>query len=46
VRVEILEALAVTASARATDELRRAARHRILERLHEPDLAPQQTRDG
>jgi 1-acyl-sn-glycerol-3-phosphate acyltransferase len=46
VRVEILEPLPVPASARATDELRREARHRILERLDEPDLAPQQTRDG
>jgi 1-acyl-sn-glycerol-3-phosphate acyltransferase len=45
VRVEILEPLAVPASARATDELRREARHRILDRLDEPDLAPQQTRD-
>ena len=46
VRVEILEPLTVPESARAADELRVAARRRILSRLDEPDLAPQQTRDG
>ena len=46
VRVEILEPLTVPESARAADELRVAARRQILSRLDEPDLAPQQTRDG
>jgi 1-acyl-sn-glycerol-3-phosphate acyltransferase len=46
VRVEILEPLTVPASARAADELRRAARQRILERSDEPDLAPPQTREA
>jgi 1-acyl-sn-glycerol-3-phosphate acyltransferase len=41
VRVEILEPMPVPASAHAADELRRAARARILSRLDEPDLAPQ-----
>jgi 1-acyl-sn-glycerol-3-phosphate acyltransferase len=45
VRVEILAPLTVPASARAADELRRATRQRILERLDEPDLAPPQTRE-
>ena len=40
VRVEILEPMPVPASARAADELRVAARRRILSRLEEPDLAP------
>ena len=46
VRVEILAPIPVPASPRAGDELRRAARRRILERLDEPDLSPQQTREG
>ena len=46
VRVEILAPIPVPASPRAGDELRREARRRILERLDEPDLAPQQTREG
>ena len=46
VRIEILEPVAVPAAARAADELRVAARRRILARLDEPDVALQQTRDG
>lgn len=46
VRVEILEPLPLPASARGADELRRAAWQRILGRLDEPDLAPEQTREG
>jgi 1-acyl-sn-glycerol-3-phosphate acyltransferase len=44
-RVEVLESMPAPASTRAADELRVAARRRILSRLDEPDLAPQQTRD-
>jgi 1-acyl-sn-glycerol-3-phosphate acyltransferase len=46
VRVEILEPVPVPESAGAADELRVAARRRILSRLDEPDLAPQQTREA
>ncbi len=46
VRVEILDPIAVSDTANAADALRREARRRILQRLDEPDLAPQQTRDG
>jgi 1-acyl-sn-glycerol-3-phosphate acyltransferase len=46
VRVEILAPIPVPDSAKAGDTLRREARRRILERLDEPDLAPQQTREG
>jgi 1-acyl-sn-glycerol-3-phosphate acyltransferase len=41
IRVEILQPVAVPASAHATEELRRAARAAILSQLDEPDLAPQ-----
>lgn len=44
VRVEILEPIAVPASASAADDLRRAARAAILSQLGEPDLAPQPAR--
>jgi len=44
IRVEILEPVAVPASAHATEELRRVARAAILSRLEEPDLAPQPAR--
>lgn len=40
VRVEVLEPITVPDSARATDELRAAARREILARIDEPDLAP------
>ncbi len=46
VRVEILDPIVVSDTANAADALRREARRRILQRLDEPDLAPQQTRDG
>jgi len=46
VRVEILDPIAVSDTANAADALRREARRLILQRLDEPDLAPQQTRDG
>ena len=46
VRVEILDPIALSDTANATDALRREARRLILQRLDEPDLAPQQTRDG
>jgi len=46
VRVEVLAPIEAPDSPRAADELRVAARHRILSRLDEPDLAPQQTREG
>jgi len=46
VRVEILDPIARSDTANATDALRREARRLILQRLDEPDLAPQQTRDG
>jgi 1-acyl-sn-glycerol-3-phosphate acyltransferase len=46
VRVEVLAPIDVPDSARAADELRVAARRRILSRLDEPDLAPQQTGEG
>ena len=47
VQVEILDPLeASPASRRAVDELRRDARHRILARLDEPDLAPEQVHAG
>jgi 1-acyl-sn-glycerol-3-phosphate acyltransferase len=46
IRVEVLEPISVPGSARAADDLRRAARQRIAARLDEPDLAPQQTREG
>ena len=46
VRVEILDPIAVPEAANAADALRREARRLILQRLDEPDLAPQQTRDG
>jgi 1-acyl-sn-glycerol-3-phosphate acyltransferase len=46
VRVEMLAPIPVPDSPRAGDELRREARRRMLERLAEPDLAPQQTREG
>jgi 1-acyl-sn-glycerol-3-phosphate acyltransferase len=45
-RVEILESLPLPASARGAAELCREARQRILGRLEEPDLAPEQTREG
>jgi hypothetical protein len=41
IRVEILEPIAVPASAHAADELRSAARRRMVARLDEPDLAQQ-----
>ena len=46
VRVEILDPIALSDTANAADALRREARRLILQRLDEPDLAPQQTRDG
>ena len=46
VRVEILDPIALSDTANAADTLRREARRLILQRLDEPDLAPQQTRDG
>jgi 1-acyl-sn-glycerol-3-phosphate acyltransferase len=47
VTVEILEPLGAPAASRhAVNELRRESRRRILARLEEPDLAPQQTRVG
>ena len=46
IRVEVLDPISVAASARAADDLRRAARQRIAAGLDEPDLAPQQTREG
>jgi 1-acyl-sn-glycerol-3-phosphate acyltransferase len=46
VRVEVLEPLAPPRSPRPVDELRRDARRRMLARLDEPDLAPEQTRAG
>jgi len=46
VRVEILDPITVPETANAADALRCEARRRILQRLDEPDLAPQQTRDG
>jgi 1-acyl-sn-glycerol-3-phosphate acyltransferase len=46
VTIEILAPLPVPEGADAVDELRREARRRILERLDEPDLAPQQTSRG
>jgi 1-acyl-sn-glycerol-3-phosphate acyltransferase len=46
VRVEILDPIAPSDTANAADALRREARRLILQRLDEPDLAPQQTRDG
>ena len=46
IRVEVLDPIGVPVSARSADDLRRAARQRIAARLDEPDLAPQQTREG
>ena len=46
VRVEILDPIALSDTANAADALRREARRLILQRLDEPDLAPQQTREG
>jgi 1-acyl-sn-glycerol-3-phosphate acyltransferase len=44
--IEILEPLAAPSSPQAADQLRREARRRIVERLDEPDLAPEPTRTG
>jgi 1-acyl-sn-glycerol-3-phosphate acyltransferase len=46
VRIEILEPIAVPGAPDAANELRSAARREILARLDEPDVAPQQTREG
>jgi catechol 2,3-dioxygenase-like lactoylglutathione lyase family enzyme len=44
--IEILEPIVVPDGDQATNELRREARRRMLARLDEPDLAPQQTASG
>jgi 1-acyl-sn-glycerol-3-phosphate acyltransferase len=46
VLVEILAPVVAPDTHKDADALRREARRRILERLDEPDLAPQQTLDG
>ena len=46
VTIEILEPIVVPDGDQATNELRRDARRRMLARLDEPDLAPQQTASG
>jgi 1-acyl-sn-glycerol-3-phosphate acyltransferase len=46
VTIEILDPIAAPDHGAAVDDLRREARRRMLERLDEPDLAPQQTASG